>query len=121
MRRYLALLIFTTTCALTPPDPTSRPFPTSVPSRYGPVPVHLVDALTCNNEPAYGCFHYAPRVIEIEQTMPPPMRWKVLFHEVTHVAIADGSLHFASPEAENYVADAVAEQRLTEFLAHWPR
>lgn len=122
MRRLAALLLaFTATCAFTPPSPGLPRFPSSAPSRYGPVPVTLVESLTCNGEPAWGCFHYQTRTIEIEKTLDPQMEFKVLFHELFHLAAFDGHLHFASPEAENFVADAVAEQRLTELLSRFPR
>lgn len=117
----LCLLALTTTCALQAPSPALRPIPRVVPTRYGPVPVRIVDGLWCGAIKAWGCYHPDTRSIEIEKDLEPVLQWKVLFHELVHSAFHDAQIAFVNPDAENALCDAVAEQRLSEFLAGWPR
>ena len=125
----LALLCFPT-CAslppLTPPDGTSvagvvPPFPRWAPTTRGPVPVRLVHHLICNAEPAFGCYRYATRSIEIEDTLSLVRRWRYLRHELVHAALDAAGVTFDNRDAENAVAEAVAEQQTTEMLMRWPR
>ena len=97
------------------------PFPTWVPSRHGAVPVTLVRHLQCGGSPAFGCYHYPTRQIEIEDTLPLVLRWRYIRHEIVHMAVYDAGLSFDSPTAENYVAEAMATQQITEMLSGWPR
>jgi hypothetical protein len=96
-------------------------FPKWVPTQKGVVPVVLVKHLHCNGLPAYGCYLYAPPTIQVEDTLPAWLRWKILRHEIVHAAIHNAGLSFDNRDEENMIADAMALQQIGEMLSGWPR
>lgn len=118
----LLLLLTLPTCASLPvADPELPPFPVSVPTERGMVPVTLVPNLQCNSAPAYGCYYYTSRSIAIDAGLSPLLRWRVLRHEIVHAAMDASGVKFDKPAEENFVAEAMAIQQTVEMLARWPR
>ena len=124
-------LLAVPTCASTPvyPRPAALPaFPLAVPSTAGPVPVVLVRHLSRCGEKAdprlvwYGCYHYGPpRFIEIEDTLSPVVKWRTLWHERVHMALAIDGATLKDGDAENAVAEAITKQEIHALLMGWPR
>lgn len=96
-------------------------FPKLAPSPLGPIPVRLVVDLQCGGKPALGCFHYNTRLIEIRDSLPLVTSWLTLRHELAHSAFYHAGVVFDDPNAENRVADAIANQQVMEMLGDWPR
>lgn len=64
---------------------------------------------------AWGTWEPYARTIEIDQSPPMRHQWKVLFHELTHVALDDSGLcNGMTEEMQEAVCDAVATARLRE-------
>lgn len=140
MTRPLALLLAVALCTPTcaslpvPADGTAvervdlPPFPSSVPSTFGPVPVRLVNRMThCGdkrepNTVYWGCYHYGgKRFIEVEDTLSLVMKWRTLSHEMVHLALDLDSAKLSDDDAENRVAEAIAKQETHALLMRWPR
>jgi hypothetical protein len=96
------------------------PIPKWVPSRVGPIPVRRIHHLYCNNAPAWGCYLYATREIQLEDTLSLLSGWVVLRHEIGHSALDQAGVQFRDPDAENRVVQAMAEQQVSEMLSGWP-
>jgi hypothetical protein len=97
------------------------PLPKWVPSVIDSVPVTLVKNLYCNGQKVVGCFTYASRTIEIEDSMSLFNQWLVVRHEIVHSALFDAGLRFKDAASEDAVADAIAAQQLVEMSRGWPR
>lgn len=97
------------------------PLPTTVYSRWGPVPVLRVRVVDCPDSsgatPAgvIGCYTGRERRIQIADTL--SLRWQhfVLEHEKVHVAFRDVNARFDDPKDEERVAWVVARYRLGEL------
>ena len=122
------------TCASLPQFPADGsyvavrlpPFPESVPSTSGPVPVRLVKNLRCGTDRNpnlvwFGCYHYNPRRIEIEDTLALVMKWRTLSHEMVHLALHLDGVSLPDIEVENKIAEAIAKQQTHAMLMRWPR
>jgi hypothetical protein len=137
MKRLLWLLPFLLAvpmCASVPQFPADGTFvigaelpdfPTWAPSSRGPVPVTLVKGLRCNGIPAYGCFLYGSRTIQIEESLPHVLRWRYLRHELVHLAVENAGLNrerrVDNRVGEQDVAEAMADQQIAEMISGWPR
>lgn len=122
----LALLAVPTCAQTVPADGTSvsanlPPIPSWAPSPLGPIRVHLVPELQCGGEPAYGCFHYDTRLVEVRDSIPRVVQWQALHHELVHSALYHAGITFDDANEENKVADAVANQQVMEMIGRWPR
>lgn len=134
-RAFLPLvlaLLTVPTCASLPapvlPGETSAalpPFPIAVPSTRGPIPVVLKRHLRrCGSDTTrtyWGCYHYATRTIEIEDSLSLYLKWRTLRHEMVHVALHMKGGALMDENVEDYVAEAVAEQEINAMLMRWPR
>lgn len=91
--------------------------PSSVEAGGGRVTVEQVqpplkheDGTLCN-----GLYDSERRHIQIDRTLPLRHRWRVLYHELVHVALLDSGLDNGISEAlHEAIADAIATQRLRE-------
>ena len=123
-------LLAVPTCASTPVyaprDGTTvvvslPPIPAWAPSKRGPVPIRRVHHLPCNAVPAWGCYIYATREIQLEDTLSSITAWVILKHEIGHATLDANGLRFDDPDIENRVVQAMAEQQVSEMLSGWPR
>jgi hypothetical protein len=90
--------------------------PTSVEGPGGAITVAVVPApLKLSDTEVWGCWDEADRAIKVSDDIPPRMRWKVYFHELTHVAITDSGLdEMISNELHEAICEAVAVARMRE-------
>ena len=96
------------------------PIPAFVPSFIDSVPVLLVKDLRCNGQKVVGCFTFATRTIELEDSLSHFNRWLVLRHEIFHSAMWDAGLRFRHSSTEDTVADVIARQQMIEMERGWP-
>jgi hypothetical protein len=90
--------------------------PTVVDAPAGAVKIRLVKSVThddgtvCN-----GIYDSEKRIVRIDRTLPPSHRWKVLYHEMVHVALLDAGLDNGLPDAmHEAIADAISSARIRE-------
>ncbi len=90
--------------------------PKVVDAMGGTVKVRLVKgpirngAMVCN-----GLYDSETRIIRIDRTLPPLHRYKILYHELVHVALLDAGLDNGLPEAlHETIADCIASARVRE-------
>jgi hypothetical protein len=136
MRRFwialiLPLMLACPVCGgrwLTPADGTSvaasrvlPPIPSSAPTALGPIPIRRVHDLHCDSVPAYGCFHRNTWVIELRDSMPLPLAWVSLHHELAHAAFQVAGIEFDDAAEEDRIADAIGNAQVVEMRAGWPR
>lgn len=95
------------------------PLPSSVFSMFGPVTVRVVDNL-CDpqppHEPLFGYYHAFDRVIEVRAGMHPTAAWLTLWHERTHMELAEIGV-VLSTDQEEAVCNAIAAARVAEMLS----
>jgi hypothetical protein len=96
------------------------PIPAFVPSFIDSVPVRLVKDLRCNGQKVVGCFTFATRTIELEDSLSHFNRWLVLRHEIFHSAMWDAGLRFKHGPTEDVIADVIARQQMIEMERGWP-
>jgi hypothetical protein len=96
------------------------PIPAYVPSFIDSVPVRLVRDLRCNGMKVVGCFTFATRTIELEDSLSHFNRWLVLRHEIFHSAMWDAGLRFKHGPTEDVIADVIARQQMIEMERGWP-
>lgn len=93
---------------------TYPPLPKLVMAPGGEVTVQLVEKAGMNGD-AWGTWNEATRVIEIEKGAQPRHRWRVLYHELAHVALDDAGLSNGMPEElVEAICDATASARMRE-------
>lgn len=93
---------------------TYPPLPKSVMAPGGEVTVWLVDKAGTNGD-AWGTWQEATRTVEIEKSAQPRHRWRVFYHEMTHVALDDAGLSNGMPEElVEAICDAMASARMRE-------
>lgn len=83
----------------------------------GPVTVTLrpKGAVSAGHDEAWGTWEPHTRRIEIDRSAPLAHQWRVLFHELAHVALDDAGLSNGMPEElVEAVCDAVATARMRE-------
>lgn len=97
------------------------PIPSSAPTAIGQIPIRRVHDLQCNNLPAYGCFNRNAWTIELRDSMPLPLAWVALHHELAHAAFQAAGIEFEDPDYEDRVADAIGNEQTLEMRAGWPR
>lgn len=90
--------------------------PTTVSAPGGEIAVRITPApLKIGTQEVWGAWDEGQRTIEISTDVPVKQRWKVFFHELTHVAITDSGLdNMISDELHEAICDAVATQRVRE-------
>ena len=77
--------------------------------------VVLKAKVTERGEACYGTWDEETRVIEIDSTPPLEHQWRVLYHELTHVAFTDSGLdEMMTAEALEAACDANATARMRE-------
>ena len=97
------------------------PLPDRAPTAFGTIPVRRVPNLQCLGKPAYGCFYRTTWVIEIRDSLPLPLAWASLHHELAHAAFQVAGVEFDDAAQEDQVADALAAQQVVEMRAGWPK
>lgn len=121
MKRLLILLLLTIpTCASLPTARELPPIPSSAPTRYGPIPIRFVPDLQCLGGPAWGCFTSRPYLIQLREGMPRDQSWRVLYHELVHVAVFAANARFTDSTAADTVAEIISRERIIELRAGWP-
>lgn len=99
-----------------------------MPRRYPPIPRLLEapgGAVTVVLKPAgkvgtggaecWGTWEPHTRTVELDKSAPPAHQWRVLFHELAHVALDDAGLsNGMNDELVEAVCDAIASQRMRE-------
>jgi hypothetical protein len=71
--------------------------------------------IVCEGVACWGLWDEATRTISIDPTAPPRHQWKVLFHEMAHVALDDSGLsNGLSDELVEALCDAVSVARMRE-------
>lgn len=72
-------------------------------------------AVRTEDAEAWGTWEPHTRTIELDRSPPLAHQWRVLFHELAHVALDDAGLSNGMPdELVEAVCDAVATQRMRE-------
>lgn len=65
-----------------------------------------------------GYWHSRERRIDIDRRLPRHSKWHVLFHEMTHAALADVGLDLGDQVLEERICDAMAAI-LTQNMESW--
>jgi hypothetical protein len=97
--------------------PTKYPkLPTSVEGPGGAITVTVSPApLKIAEHEVWGYWDEGERAIKVSDELSPRMRWKVYFHELTHVAITESGLdELISGEMHEALCEAVAVARMRE-------
>ncbi len=91
--------------------------PKSVRGAGGPIKVRLVQKIVSDEHgDCWGEWEPGKRLVRIEKGAPPQLRWKVLFHELTHAALDDaGVSNLLSFDGVESLCDAMATARLQEM------
>lgn len=99
--------------------PRARALPRVIDAPGGPVRVTLRRGALHDDDgnEAWGLYDVAKRRIYISRAIPPAHRWKVLWHEWTHVALIDAGLDNGIEERlHEAICDAIATARVREVL-----
>ncbi len=98
---------------------TLPPLPATVFSIHGPVEVRVVDDLRDPETPfgqLFGYYDAFTRQISVRAGMHPTTAWLTLWHERTHMDIADTGVVMTLDQEES-VCNSVAAARVAEMLA----
>jgi hypothetical protein len=77
--------------------------------------VRVVGDLTAQGVACWGTWEPHTRTIEVSKGAPMAHQWKVLFHELAHVALDDSGLsNGLTDEMQEALCDAVATARMRE-------
>jgi hypothetical protein len=133
VKRLFVVLMFAVSCsapqvaARPAAPPLFPPLPDSVLSYRGWTRVHRVDPpMYCGQDengpiPAWGCYTYESRKIEVVRGLTPYEERMTLEHEKVHMTLGDAHLdaysRHTNPIADDSIADAIASLRMLEFLA----
>lgn len=99
------------------PARTSFPaLPKTLMAPGGEVSIKLVDKLKHpDGDECWGIWDESVRQITLDKTATRRHLWKVLYHELTHVALGDAGLDNGMPnELVEAVCDAIASARMRE-------
>jgi hypothetical protein len=121
MRRRWLLLLLLVVADTRARIPELPPIPESAPTAIGPIPIRRVPHLRCKGVPASGCFHGDGWFIEIQDSIPLTAAWQSTEHELVHEALYLNGVVFDDPRDEDKLAEIVANQRVLELRAGWPR
>lgn len=120
-RRWLLLLVFVLASSSAHVGPLP-PIPSSAPTAVGPIPIRRVMHLVCNGVPSSGCFHGDDGpFIEVQDSIALTVAWQSLEHELVHATLYLNNIVFDDRKDEDKIAEAVANQRVLELRAGWPR
>lgn len=69
-----------------------------------------------DGQECWGLWDDGKRLITVDSTASPEHRWRVLFHELAHAALADAGVeNLMDGAATEAICDAMATARLQEF------
>jgi hypothetical protein len=99
-----------------PPRKSFPVLPKSIMAPGGEVSVSLVAKIKHpDGDECWGIWDDAARAITLDKTATRRHLWKVLYHELTHVALSDAGLDNGMPhELVEAVCDAIASARMRE-------
>lgn len=81
----------------------------------GEVLVRIKRQPKVDKQDVWGSWDESTRVIEIDGTAPPAHQWHTLYHELTHVALADaGADELMTEDLVEMLCDAVSTARMRE-------
>lgn len=99
------------------------PLPRSAPTALGAIRIDRVPGpFPCGEvKEAMGCIHYEAWRIEVMDSLPLPIAWQVLYHELAHAALKESGVEFDDDAQEDRVVEAIANQRVLHMRAGFPK
>ncbi len=100
-----------------------RPLPASIDAPGGPVRIRTVPTrIWHDGDECLGLYDSERRVIKVTTRIPLAHRWKVLYHELVHVALLDAGLdNGLDDRLHEAICDAIATARVRERFHSKPR
>ena len=92
------------------------PIPSVIEAPGGPVRVSIVKSVPkLDGHECWGLYDSATRRIRLLRSLPLKQKWRILFHELVHVALIDSGLdNGIEDRLHEAICDAVATARMRE-------
>lgn len=101
------------------------PIPAAFDCPGGPVEVQVVESLqhiADEGEHVFACYDLKQREIKVRKDMKRAEQWRSLWHELTHVALADSGLaNGLTSELEEAICDATSAMVMRVLYGNTPK